>query len=317
MNAPARRAFVCCGQGAQLDGLGKVLFAHAPHLAAKADALSSAAGRNLGRLLQQTIDPADTLAVHVALTAYALLAFETVPDTVLCAGHSLGEIAALTCAGALSPEDALRLAAVRGQALAEACADGRGGMLAVMHPASPPHEYSLEDHVMSLIKLAKERKTQVGQAAHMQDIWLANSNSPAQVVLSGHKAALASCAPHLENAGLRVLFLPVAGAFHTPYMAIAAERVFDFAQHLEWRPLNRVCLSSVTGRVLTEGSFAAHCALQIIEPVRWLSVMLAMQRAEITEITEACPDGILCRLGRAVPGWAPRTAFCPPWVYNT
>lgn len=301
----ARRAFVCGGQGARLSGLGAELLARSPELVRQADAFSAAAGRDIRALLHDTVEPGDTLSAHLALVSFALLAHAAeskkygentaVSSFRLLAGHSLGEISALACAGALSPEDALRLAAARGHALARACARGKGGMLALL--GKPIAE--MQDLVHSFI----EDKSAT-------DIWIANYNSPLQLVLSGEGKALAACAPYMEKAGLRAVTLPTAGAFHSPYMAGAAEEVFAFASRLDWQEPRGVCLSSMTGRALTGRGFAAHCALQIVSPVRWLEVMKGMRRAGITEIVEAGAGGTLGRFFRSVPEWRVRTLLC-------
>ena len=281
---PPRRAFLCSGQGQQLSGTGIGLLEH-PRIRRRAEELSKAAGRDIPRLLSGSVSPEDVLSMHLAQVSQALLAHDLEQETgpfCMVAGRSLGELSALACLKTLSDTDAMRLAAVRGQAMAEACADGQGGMLALL--GRPLAELE-----------------QIVQDFGAEGLWIANYNTPRQLVLSGFRTALESCATHLEQHGVHTVMLAAAGAFHSPLMAQAAEKVYAFASRLEWRPPCECGLSSMTGKLLSGKAFAAHCALQMISPVRWVEVMETMLRAEITEAVESGTDNTLGRFFEAFP----------------
>lgn len=130
-----------------------------------------------------------------------------------CAGLSLGEYTALHIAGAVSFEEALRLVILRGRAMQEAADDSEGGMVA-------------------LIGADDEKAGEICESARGDGVLVcANYNAPGQVVLSGDAAACERAVGLAEKAGVRASRLPVAGAFHSPLMAPAAERL---AEALEW-----------------------------------------------------------------------------------
>lgn len=287
MTEAVRKAFVCPGQGTRLEGLGRELFARHPELTRRAEQFSRVVGHDVHGLLCHSVDGRDTLAAHLALVSYALLFHEAttkvgdVAPFIMLAGHSLGEISALACAGALTLDDALRLAYTRGQAMGKACAARPGGMLALL---DSPWE-TMRTQVLAYI-------AEYG----VRDLWIANINGPSQIVLSGDREGLAACAEHMRAFGANAVPLPTAGAFHSPYMTEAAEEVLAFAHTLDWHKPHTPCLSSMTGTVLVGNHFAAHCALQMVSPVCWLDVMLTMRRARIAELVEAGRDGTLTRL---------------------
>lgn len=290
--------FVCGGQGAQLSGLGSALLAAHPFLGKRVRTWSAVVGKDMASLLCGKVAAEDTFSQHLALVAYALLVHEQAsggektlspsPFTFV-AGHSLGEISALACAGALSAEDALRLAASRGEALSRACSRRPGAMLALIGEDSERMESLVHDVLADLA---------------CSDVWIANYNSPRQIVLSGGKESLMRCRQPLERAGVRVVPLVTAGAFHSPFMAEAADEVYSFASGLDWRMPREVCLSSMTNQVLTASSYAAHCALQVLSPVKWIAVMETMRRAGISRVITAGPPGMLTGLFRDVPNWS-------------
>ena len=227
---------LCPGQGAQAIGMGKAWFdasAEARATFASADALlaahpawaAHASGVALSTLcfsgpaerLNQT--DASQPAIFTASIAcwWGLLAQtgSTPTDQPLtaAAGLSLGEYTALCVAGAISFEDALSLVTLRGRAMQDAAdspearAGGGGTMLA-------------------LIGATEEQATEICEKARGSEVLVcANFNAPGQIVLSGHKAACDRAAPIASGMGLRATPLTVAGAFHSPLMAPAANRL--------------------------------------------------------------------------------------------
>ena len=202
------------GQGSQFVGMGADLFDRHPDLlGADADAV-------LGWPLRDTcLDGpeerlTDTRVAQPALYALGLAAHRelvaALPDgwsVAAAAGHSLGEYTALAAAGSLDPMDGLRLVAARGRAMAAAA--------------------GLEESGMAALIGADERAAEGLAAARRGDggrLWVANVNAPGQVVVAGGAEDLAWAADHAADHGIRrVIALKVAGAFHTPFMAPAAE----------------------------------------------------------------------------------------------
>src|SRR5579872_5608441 len=165
----------------------------------------AAAGRDIAYLLLDASTPELTETRHAQLATFTLSmvildAVERVGiSPTICAGHSLGEYAALVAAGALSFDEAARLVAERGEAM-QVAADERPGTMAV---------------VLGLDAL------EVADACLRadDDVWVANDNAPAQVVIAGSPGAVARASELCRDAGARkVVSVPVGGAFHTPYM---------------------------------------------------------------------------------------------------
>ena len=208
-----------------------------------------------------------------ALAGFDLLRDRVEPD--LMAGHSLGEIAALAAAGALTAGDGLRLVAARGrlmQAAAERCADG--GMLAVR---------VRED-------VAVER------VAAESGLTVANDNAPDQLVLSGPDDGIAAVKERLREAGVRVKRLPVAGAFHSPLMEPAVEPFRAVVMETEVREPRVPVLSCVTAEPFDD--VRERLVQAITHQVRWLDVMRALEQRGVTRCVETGPGHVLANLVR-------------------
>src|SRR6185312_16093201 len=146
-------------------------------------------------------------------------------DAVAYAGHSLGEVAALAAAGALSAEDGLRLVATRGGLMQESGERaGNGSMLALLGNG------------------AADRADAVAQAAGLT---VANDNAPNQVVLSGAKDAFEAAAAAAREHGLRAVPLPVTGAFHSPAMAGARAELEAALAQIDFAEPSVTVLSSI------------------------------------------------------------------------
>lgn len=198
------------------------------------------------------------------------------------AGHSLGEITALTVAGALEEADAVRLVAARGRLMQEAAA---GGMLAVM---------------------GKGAAEQAPEIADAHGLSVANDNAPQQVVLSGEKDRLPAAREAAEEAGLRATELPVAGAFHSPLMEAA---VAPFRRELDAvavQPTDFPVFSCVTAGPVGD-DLRDTLAEGIIRPVRWRETVLALHAAGARRFEEVGPGRVLAGLiKRTVPREAAR-----------
>ncbi len=203
-------AFTFPGQGSQKPGMGSAWLDHPSwELVEEAE---TAAGRDLRHLLLEA-DADELKATHnaqlvtfvtslVILDAVERLGVE--PGVV--AGHSLGEYAALVASGALAFDEGVRLVVARGEAMAEAAQANPGTMGAVI---------GLDD---DKVELACSRID--------EDVWVANYNAPGQVVVAGSAAGVAAAGAAAKELGAKkVLPMAVSGAFHTPYMAPARDRL--------------------------------------------------------------------------------------------
>lgn len=191
------------------------------------------------------------------------------PEADFVAGHSLGELAALVGAGALSPEDGLRLAARRGELMQlSGEAEPGGGMLALIG----------DDE-------------QAREVAANHSLTVANDNSPGQVVLSGGLDARELAATDAKSRGLKAAQLPVTGAFHSSAMA-AAVPDFELAlAEVEFAEPHTVALSGVTAAPFDD--IPVRLAEALVQPVRWREVVLALDAAGVERYVETGPGKVL------------------------
>ncbi|MBF0243692.1 MAG: ACP S-malonyltransferase [Planctomycetes bacterium] len=250
-----KTAFVFPGQGAQQIGMGAD-FAASPLVAKAAEVcgFDVFGVMTLGpqeKLLSTTYcQPALFLHSALVLEAMRSKGLKVSPD--YCLGLSLGEYSALYAAGVLSFEDTLKALVVRGSAMQEACLKSEGGMLSVL---------GLDDE--AVVSACEEaRQGDVLQAA--------NFNSPGQIVVSGELEALARATELLNKAGARrVLPLKVAGAFHSPLMRPAAEKLRNCLQGLHFCEGCEKVISNVSARPHAPNSLIENLVLQLEAPVKW------------------------------------------------
>ena len=209
------RAFIFPGQGAQAIGMGKDLAEAYPQARAVFDEVDEALGEKLSQLIWEgeaetltLTENAQPALMATSIAAMRALEAEGVDITAASyvAGHSLGEYSALTAAGALSLGDAARLLQLRGRAMQEAVPVGEGAMAALL---------GLDLEAVRAL---------VSEAAQGDVLAAANDNDPAQVVISGQKAAVERAVEAAKGAGAkRAVMLPVSAPFHCELMQPAAE----------------------------------------------------------------------------------------------
>jgi [acyl-carrier-protein] S-malonyltransferase len=295
--------FLFPGQGGQyplmgidfFDALGEVreLFAIAEGIMGR-DMRSLLAGADAETLRRS--EAAQIAITLVNLSAAAALKSRGVFPRA-CAGHSLGEYAALAVCGAISVEDALRLTARRGELMRDAAKESGGGMAAVTGLPSAEVEKAVREW------------TEGGLAG----LYVANLNSPLQTVVSGTEAALSEAETRFREAGARrFIRLAVAGPFHSPLMAGAADRFSGALDEVKFADPAIPFFSNVTGRRVTSGGEAKTLALrQICAPVRWLDEEKAIALENRSAALEAGP-------GRALTGlWKDSGANTPCFPAGT
>ena len=190
-------------------------------------------------------------------------------DPLAAAGHSLGEYAALTAAGAIDFDDGVRLVGARAAAMADAAALQPGGMVAM---------------------LGGERDD-VEELAELLGLSLANDNAPGQIVLSGAMEAVDEAAQRAPDIGCRVRKLDVAGAFHSPLMAPAADALSDALARTPVREPAFPVLSNGSTRPFED--VRSELAENLLKPVRWREILLELQVRGATEFVECGPGSVL------------------------
>ena len=193
----------------------------------------------------------------------------------LLAGHSLGEWTALYVAGVVSFEDTIKILKARGEFMQAACEDNPGAMLAVMNLDGD-----------KLVEIAAEAGGHV-----------ANFNSLAQTVLSGTAESIEKAETLCKEAGAkRAIRLPVAGAFHSPLMKPAAEKMDDFLANVELGAPSKPVFSNVTAATHEAGGIQENMVKQITSSVQWVASVKALAADGVEEIIECGPGKVLAGL---------------------
>lgn len=279
-------AFTFPGQGSQRPGMGAPWVDH-PSFELVALA-SEVTGRDVSHLLLEadldTLTRTDNaqLATFV-LSSVVLDAAERigiVPSA--CAGHSLGEYSALVASGSLDFEDGLRLVTERGDAMQEAAADAPGTMIAIL---------GLDDDA---VEAACRRAD--GEA------WVANFNAPGQVVVAGTAEAVAEAARVAKELGARkVLSIPVGGAFHTPLMGAARDRLRKALATTTFHVPEPGVVANVDARLHADPEeWPRLLSAQLCSPVRWRQTLDTLLVEGIQTFVELGPGSVLTGLVRRV-----------------
>lgn len=276
-------ALLAPGQGSQTPGMLTPWLAD-PAAAQRVAAWSEAIGLDLASLGTEAgaEEIKDTAVTQPLVVASALLAAARItervelPAAAPAAGHSVGELAAAAVAGVLTPDAAVALAAVRGREMAAACALEPTGMSAVLG--------GVPEAVLA-------RLTELGLDP-------ANRNGAGQVVAAGPLEALTALSANPPERA-RVIALPVAGAFHTRFMAPAEEAMRAHAAGVTPADPHRPLLSNADGTVVSSGSEALRrLVAQVTRPVRWDSCMAALRELGVTAVIELPPAGTLVGLAK-------------------
>jgi [acyl-carrier-protein] S-malonyltransferase len=259
---------------------------------------SKASGLDLERLGTTASDEeiTDTAVTQPLVVAAALLAWVELeqsgvaPADAVVAGHSVGELAAAAVAGVISADDAVNLAAIRGAEMARACALEPTGMSALLGGD--------EEAVLA-------RLDELGLVP-------ANRNAAGQIVAAGRLDALAELAANPPEKA-RVRALPVAGAFHTAFMAPAQDAVTAAVAEITPSEPTRTLLSNYDGQPVTSGADAIEkMAAQVTRPVRWDLCTASMRSAQVSAIVELPPAGTLVGIAKRELRGTPTVALKTP-----
>ena len=283
-------AFCFPGQGSLEVGMGREIARAVPEAMDVFVRASEASGLDLVRLcfeapeeelvkteVQQPALVATSLAVLAALRSHG-----HEPDFVV--GHSVGEFAALAAARALEEAQAIALVRERGLAMAAAARENPGSMAAIL---------GLEDEIVE--RLCRQ----------ILGVWPANYNCPGQIVVSGETPAVDECCEAAEGAGARrAVKLKVSGAFHSPLVAKAAERLRPAVERVRFSEPIAPFISTVTAKIEPAQRMAALLVDQLTAPVKFTQAARELMRQGVKVFVEVGPgnvlSGLLKRIDRSV-----------------
>lgn len=249
-------AFIFSGQGAQYSGMGKELYDFSPAAKAvydMADSVREGTSRQCfegsTEELCKTVNTQPCVFTADLAAAYALVEKGIKPDCV--AGFSLGEIAALAFSKMLSDEEAFKLVCKRGELMDKAATENPGAMAAVM-------------------KLTPQQVEEI--CSKFDKTYPVNYNSPAQTVVATTSENADKFCEAVKEAGGRAKLLAVSGAFHSPFMAEAADGLAEYMENVDFSQPETVIYSDVTAKPY-EGDYKALVKAQVESPVKWQTIV--------------------------------------------
>jgi [acyl-carrier-protein] S-malonyltransferase len=279
-------AFCFPGQGSLERGMGRDIAEAVPEAMEVFERGSAACGLDLARLcfdapleelveteVQQPALVATSLAILAALRAEGVS-----PDYVI--GHSVGEFAALAAAETLTADEAIALVRERGLAMAEASKQHPGGMAAIL---------GLADEVVESL------------CRKIAGVWPANYNCPGQVVVSGANPAVDECCSEAEREGARrTVKLKVSGAFHSPLVARAADRLRPAIERVRFTDPTAPFMSTVTARFEPAQRIGTLLVDQLTAPVKFTQAASGLVREGARTFVEVGPGNVLSGLVKRI-----------------
>jgi [acyl-carrier-protein] S-malonyltransferase len=279
-------AFCFPGQGSLESGMGRDVAEAVPAAMEVYELGSAAADLDLKQLcfetpLEEMVDTAlqqpalvtTSLAILVALRERGIT-----PDYVV--GHSVGEFAALAAAEAVAIDDAIGLVRERGLAMAEAAEQHPGAMAAIL---------GLEDEEVELL------------CRRIIGVWPANYNCPGQIVVSGAEPAVDECCVEAEAAGARrAIRLKVSGAFHSPLVARAADRLKPAIDRVRLSEPVAPFMSTVTAKIEPAQRLGGLLVDQLTAPVRFTHATRELMREGVRTFVEVGPGNVLSGLVKRI-----------------
>jgi [acyl-carrier-protein] S-malonyltransferase len=259
------------------------------------DAVRAGAAAALGGDFLKILDegPAEQLGLTVntqpamvtgGIAAYRAWLSLGGPAPAVVAGHSLGEYSALVAAGALSFRDALPMVKYRAQCMQEAVPEGTGGMAAIL---------GLDEEAA---------RAACVEAAQGEVVQAVNFNAPGQVVIAGHKSAVARAIEACKARGAkRAMPLPVSAPFHSSLMQPAAEKLKEYLKNVVFSVPSIPVVNNVDVKTETDpGQIKNALVRQAASPVRWVEIVQAMARQGVTHIVECGPGKVLAGLVKRI-----------------
>lgn len=279
-------AFCFPGQGSLEEGMGREIAVAVPEAMEVFQVGSDASGLDLKRLcfeaplnelvrteVQQPALVATSLAVLAALRARGIA-----PDYVV--GHSVGEFAAIAAANSIDTGEAIGLVRERGLAMAEAARESDGTMAAIL---------GLDDAVVEEL------------CSEIEGVWPANYNCPGQIVVSGEEEAVEELIGKAALLGAkRTVKLKVSGAFHSPMVAKAAERLKPAVDKVRFSDPVAPFMSTVTAKIEPAQRMAGLLVEQVTAPVKFTQAARGLVKEGVKTFVEVGPGNVLSGLVKRI-----------------
>jgi [acyl-carrier-protein] S-malonyltransferase len=278
------------GQGSQSVGMLKGYAGLAGVADVRAEA-AAALGQDFLKLLDE--GPAERLNLTVntqpamltaGIVAYRAWIASGGPAPEIVAGHSLGEYSALVASGVLLFRDALPLVRYRAQCMQEAVPEGTGSMAAIL---------GLDDDAA---------RAACAEAAQGEVVQAVNFNSPGQVVIAGHKNAVARAIEACKARGAkRAMPLPVSAPFHSSLMQPAADRLEEFLKNVSFAVPSVLTINNVDVKIESDPNRIKNALVrQAASPVRWAETIRAMAALGVTHVVECGPGKVLAGMVKRI-----------------
>ncbi len=275
------------GQGSQYIGMGKSLYDSYDIAKECFDEASEVLGLQLDKLCFSgdieeltATENAQPAILTVSYVAYQVLMKEIKCNPSVVAGHSLGEITALTCTGAISFADAIKIAQQRGKLMGEVIGRGEGSMMAVLDM----NEFELEEMCRRI-------------SSDDIPVSIANYNSPVQMVVSGHRKAVDKLKAELDSMNVRTAVLNVSAPFHTDIMYPAAIKLRKVLGEYSYHEFKWPVISNVTATPYEHREYiVSKLTNQVYQPVQWMKSIQYAINQDIDTFVEIGPKNVLRNL---------------------
>ena len=277
------KAIIFPGQGSQIVGMTHDLYNESSNCRDLFDEANEILKYDLSSVCfdgpQEKLNQSNYAQLGIFVSSVALFNFlksnNFTNEINYLAGHSLGEWTALHIAESISFQDTVKILEARGKFMQEACEIEKGAMLAVINL-----------QIEELINISKET-----------NCYIANFNSPMQTVLSGSNSSIDKAENLVKTKGAkRAIRLPVAGAFHSPLMSLASQKLDSFLTKFDLKIPQINVLSNVTGDVHEPLNIHEYMVKQITSSVRWVDCVETLARNGVNEIIECGPGKVLTGL---------------------
>jgi [acyl-carrier-protein] S-malonyltransferase len=278
-------AFLFPGQASQYVGMGKKLFDQHDEVKVIFEEASDLLDFDIANLcfegsLEELSKTANTQPALLVCSFAAFTVFKKQFDIqpIFCAGHSIGEISALTAVGAIKFSDAVQIVRQRGLYMQEAVGLGLGKMAAISSQLS---QETIQEICLEL-------------STNEDKIVISNLNSPNQIVISGLKSGVERVSERLSKMGATVFPLKVSAPFHSPYMQEAADNLRKDLGRYQYHPFQYPVISNINAEpYINPDLIIDNLSTQMVEPVKWADTIQYLKNHGIDTVVELGPKSVL------------------------